>query len=64
MILTWIFGETELIFQVPTILSEQIQAWIVDGVSTKGEDKVKVSFMNPNLFLASKAFQIDLAQVG
>lgn len=62
MILAWIFGENELIFQVPTILSERIQAWIVDGVFTNGEDKFKVSSMNPNLFLASKAFQIDLAQ--
>ena len=50
--------------QVPTMLFEQIQAWIVDGIFTNGEFKIKVLSVKPNLLLASKTFRIDQAQFG
>ena len=52
----WSFGETKLVSQVPTMLSHLIQAWIVEGVDTNGDDKVRESSINANLFLVSKAF--------
>jgi len=59
MILAWIFGEIELIIQVPTILSAQIQAWIAEGESTIGDDKVRERSMKPSLFLAMRDFLTD-----
>ena len=56
MILAWIFGETELIIQVPSILSTRIQAWMVEEESTIGEDKVREPSMKPSLFLAMRDF--------
>ena len=59
MILAWnILEEIELVSHVPTMLSQLIQAWIVDGDDTNGDDRVNVPSMNPetNLFLASKIF--------
>ena len=64
MMLAWSFGDTELIIQVPTILFARIQAWIVAGESTIGDDKVREPSMKPSLFLAMRDFLMDQAQAG
>ena len=61
MILAWILGETELMIHVPTMLSQRIQAWKVEGVFTK-EDRVREPSMNPNLFFVIQAFLMEQAQ--
>ena len=61
MMLAWIFRETELIIQVPTILSAWIQTWIADGEFTTGDNKVRVPSMKPSL-LAMRNFLADRAQ--
>ena len=63
MILAWSFGDTELVNQVPTILSLLIQAWTIEGVDTNGDDKVREPSINPYLFLVSKAFLTARAHV-
>ena len=60
--LAWIFGETKLIIQVPTILSTWIKTWIADGEFIIGDNKVREPSMKPSLFLAMRNFLIDRAQ--
>ena len=62
MMLAWSFGETELVNQVPTMLSHLIHACTVEGVDTNGDERVKVPSMNPNLFLLSTTFLTARAQ--
>ena len=57
-------GETELIGQVPTMLSHLIQAWIDDEDVANGDDKVDVPLTKPSLFFADKALVIDLVHHG
>ena len=64
MILAWILGETELISQVPTMLSHLIQAWIDYEDVTNGDDKVDVPSAKPSLLSASKVFWTKWAQAG
>ena len=64
MMLPWSFGDTELMIQVPTMLSACIQAWAATGVFTNGEEMVKDPSINPSLFLAIRDFLTDLAQAG
>ena len=63
MILPWSFGDTELMIQVPTMLSAQIHAWIAVGEFTSGEEIVMEPSIKPSLFFPIKDFLTDLAQV-
>jgi len=56
-------GETELVNQVPTMLSHLIHACTAEGEDTNGDERVRVPSMNPNLFLVSEAFLTVRAHV-
>ena len=62
MMLAWSFEETKLVNQVPTILSHLIHACTEEGLEINGDERVRVSSTNPNLFLVSKAFLTARAQ--
>ena len=62
MMLAWSFEETELVNQVPTMLSHLIYACTDEGVEINGDERVRVPSTNPNLFLVSNAFLTAQAQ--
>jgi len=50
--------------QVPTMLFEQIQAWIVDDIFTNGEFKIKVPSMNLICYWQAKIFGLTKPNLG